>query len=193
MGISIFKQFNFLDILILILLFRICYIAVKTGLVIELFKLLGVIFAIYVASHYYAPISDVIRKRYLHQAVPLEFIDFLVFVLLALLVYLCFVLLRITFYRFMKMEATPKLSKYGGFVLGIVRGYFSIGLMIYLLMISSVSYLSSSVRHSYLGSKFSSVSAHTYNWMWNSVFSKISPQEKPNSVVNEVRDNFTKK
>lgn len=193
MGMSVVQRMNFLDIIILILLLRICYIAFKTGIVVEVFKLLGVIAAIYAASHYYTPISDFFRQRYLQQSIPLEFIDFLVFVSLVLLSYACFILLRITFYKFAKMEAVPNLNKYGGLVLGLVRWFFTAALVIYILMISSVSYLSSAVKHSYLGSRFSSVSAGTYNWMWNSVFSKFSPQEKPNTVVSEVRDNFIKK
>ncbi len=193
MVINVVQQFNFLDIIILIILFRICYIAVKTGLAIEFFKLLGVLFAIYIASHYYTYLSDIVQRWYISKAMPVEFVDFLIFVILAGAVYLCFVFLRSTFYRFMKMEAAPNLNRYGGLVLGLARGYFSIGLLIYVLMISSVSYLSSSVKHSYLGSRFSSVSAQTYNWIWNSIFSKFSPQEKSNAVVNEVKDNFTKK
>lgn len=193
MDISALQQFNFLDIVILIILFRICYIAVKTGLAIEFFKLLGVLFAIYIASHYYTSLSDVIQRRYIPQSLPLEFVDFVIFIILASAGYLGFVLLRSTFYRFMKMEAVPKLNKYGGLILGLARGYFTIGLLTYVLMISSVSYLSNSVKHSYLGSRVSSVSAQTYNWIWESIFSKFSPQEKSNSIVNEVRDNFTKK
>jgi len=193
MVVSAFQQFNFLDIVILIILFRICYVAVKTGLAVEFFKLLGIISAIYIASHYYTYISDVIRRWYASQAIPLEFVDFVIFIILAISGYLVFVLLRSTFYRFMKMEAAPELNKYGGLLLGLFRGYFTIGLIIYALMISSVSYLSGSVKHSYLGSRFSSVSAQTYNWIWNSIFSKFSPQEKPNSIVSEVRDNFIKK
>jgi hypothetical protein len=92
----------------------------------------------------------------------------------------------------MKMEAAPKLNKYGGLILGLARGYFTIGLIIYVLIISSVTYLSSSVKHSYLGSRASSISAQTYNWMWGSIFSKFSPQEKSNSVVLEVMDNFNR-
>ena len=194
MDMSAIQQLNFLDIVILILLFRICYVAVKTGLAIELFKLLGVLFAIYIASHYYTSLSDIVQSRYIPpKTVPLEFVDFITFVILALVCYLGFVLLRSTFYRFMKMEAAPKLNKYGGLILGLARGYFTIGLLVYVLMISSVSYFSSSVKHSYLGSRASSISAETYNWIWESIFSKFSPQEKPNSIVNEVRDNFAKK
>ncbi|MDD5505285.1 MAG: CvpA family protein [Candidatus Omnitrophica bacterium] len=193
MVMSTVLQFNFLDILILIILFRICYVALKTGLAIEFFKLLGVLSAIYIASHYYTFLSDIVQRWYVSQAIPIEFVDFIIFIILAVAVYLIFVLLRGAFYRFMKMEAAPELNKYGGLLLGLARGYFTIGLIIYVLMISSVSYLSNSVRHSYLGSRFTSVSAQAYNWSWSSIFSKFSPQEKPNTVVSEVRDNFIKK
>lgn len=193
MGIGILQKLNFLDIFILIALIRICYISVKTGIAIEFFKLLGVLSTIYIASHYYITISDFIRQRYLHQVMPLQFVDFLVFAILALLVYGCFIVLRVAFYRFMKAEAAPGLNRYGGLILGLVRWYFTIGLLVYMLIISSVSYLNSSAKHSYLGNRFSVVSAQTYEWMWENIFSKFFPKEKPNSVVNEVMGNFSKK
>jgi uncharacterized membrane protein required for colicin V production len=193
MDINAIKQFNFLDIVVLIILFRICYIAIKTGLAIELFKLLGVIFAVYIASHYYTALSDIIRRRYIPSNIPLEFLDFVIFIILGIVSYLGFVLLRSTFYRFMKMEAAPKLNRYGGLILGVARAYFTIGLLVYILLISSVSYLSTAVKYSYLGSRFSSVSAQTYNWIWENIFSKFSPQEKPNSIVNEAGSNSTRK
>jgi hypothetical protein len=124
---------------------------------------------------------------------PLAFADFIIFLLLVLLVYLLFVLLRIAFYRFLKMEAAPNLNRYGGILLGLIRWFFTTGLAVYILMISSVTYLGDSVKRSYLGSRFSSVSADTYSWLWGAVFSKFSPQEKMNPVVNEVKNSFSKK
>lgn len=193
MVMETFNKFNYLDIVILIILFRICYIAVKMGLAVEFFKLSGVLFSIYIASHYYTYFSDIIRQRFIPEGMPLEFLDFIIFIILASVGYLGFVLLRSTFSRFMKMETAPKINKYGGLIFGFVRGYFTVGLLIYILMISSVSYLSNSVKHSYLGSRVSSVSAQTYNWIWERILSKFSPQEKSNSVVNEVMDKFSKK
>ncbi len=192
MVVEAVKQFNYLDIIILIILFRICYIAVKSGIVAESFKLLGVISAIYIASHYYTLLSDVILKGYMSKIMPLEFADFIVYILLAGAAYFLFILLRSTFCRFIKTEAAPNFNKYGGIVVGLIRAYFTVGLVIYVLMISSVSYISGSVKHSYLGSKFSSVAPNTYGWLWGAVFSKFSPQEKINPVVNEVKESFNK-
>ncbi|MDD5561442.1 MAG: CvpA family protein [Candidatus Omnitrophica bacterium] len=185
-------QFNFLDVIILIILFRICYVAVKTGLVIELFKLLGILSAIFISSHYYTTLSHAFQLRYFPEKMPLGFIDFITFIILAVAGYMVFVLLRSTFYRFMKMEAVPNLNKYGGLILGLVRGYFTIGLLIFVLIVSNVGYFGSSVRHSCLGSRAVSVSAQTYSWIWEGVFSKFFPQQKFNPAVGKIRDNFIK-
>jgi len=192
MVISGFQQFNFLDIVIVILTFRICYVAVKVGLAAEFFKLLGVLFALYIASHYYTLLSDIIHQKFIHNEMPLKFMDFLIFIILANAGYLVFVILRSTLCRFMKMETAPNINTYGGLILGLVRAYFTVGLLVYALMISSVSYFSNSVKHSYLGSKAASISAQTYNWIWGNIFSKFAPQEKFNSVVSEAVYNLNK-
>ena len=187
MAMKMLGQFNFLDIIVLIILFRICYISVKMGLAVELFKLLGILFSIFIASQYYTALADFIHKRFITSGIPLDFIDFLIFLILASLAYVGFVLLRSAFCRFMKMEAAPKISRYGGLILGLARGYFTVGLLIYILMISRVDYLNNAVKYSYLGSRAASISAETYSWIWANIFSKFSPQEKFNSAVNEPR------
>ena len=53
MIVEIIKQFNWVDIFVIILSVRVLYIAVKNGLPVELFKLLGTIAAIYLSLHYY--------------------------------------------------------------------------------------------------------------------------------------------
>ncbi|MDD5408984.1 MAG: CvpA family protein [Candidatus Omnitrophica bacterium] len=190
---TVLRHFNFLDIIILIILFRICYIALKDGLAMELFKLLGVLSAIYISSHFYISLSRIIKLRYVPDNISLEFVNFVIFVLLACAGYIALALLRVTFCRFMKMEAAPKLNKYGGLILGLARGYFTVGLLIYVLMITNVSYLNSSIKHSALASRCVSVSSQTYNWIWESIFSKFFPQEKPDSVVRETSDNLVQK
>ena len=187
MLINIISQMNFLDILLLIIALRICYTAAKTGLAIEFFKLLGVLFATYVALHYYTSISDLIQRRFVpKELMPLEFFDFIVFFILAWAAYLGFVALRSIFYRFMSLEATPKLNKFGGLILGIGRAFLSVGLLVYMLTISSVSYLSNSVKHSYLGRKSVIISPVTYHWLWSSVVAKFSKHEKFNPIVSEI-------
>jgi uncharacterized membrane protein required for colicin V production len=187
------SQFNFLDFIILIVLFRICYIAAKMGLSVEIFKLLGVIFATFIALHYYTTISDLIQRRLFPKAMPLEFIDFIVFLLLIIAVYLGFVALRSILFRFVQLNAIPKINQFAGLILGIGRGFLVIGLLSFALVISSVTYLSSAVKHSYLGSRAFAISPQTYNWLWSNIFSKFSPREKFNPTVIEVKEEFNRK
>ncbi len=193
MTIDVFKQFNFLDIIILIILFRICYVAVKSGLAVEIFKLLGVLSAIYLSLHYYTGISDLISKRYLLDNKLLEFITFAAFLILCISGYLIFFFLRCIFYRFMKMEAAPEVNKFGSLFLGLARTYLTIGLISYILVLSGLPYFSRSVKHSYLGSRAFAVCPQAYTWLWGNIFSKLSSADKANPAVGETRDNFQNK
>ncbi|MFA5092950.1 MAG: CvpA family protein [Candidatus Omnitrophota bacterium] len=191
--IDAIMKFNFLDILIILLAMRICYKAFQMGLAVELFKLLGTIFAVYIALHYYTILSDMLGKMFMPKEMPLEFLDFLIFIILAVGGYLGFVALRSIFYRFMKLEALPQLNQFGGLVLGIIRLFFTVGLLTYILMISSVKYLNEAVKYSVLGSKSVTISTNAYTWLWNNVTSKFSPNEKFNPTVEEVSKRFKAK
>jgi len=190
---NFFVQSNFIDIIIIVIALRICYIAAQMGFAIELFKLAGVLFSTYIAFHYYTGLSDAIVRFFFSKKVPLEFIDFLVFLILTTAAYLGSIVLRSIFYRFMRLEAAPTINRIGGIALGIIRAYFLIGLFIFILTISSVNYLSSSVKHSYLGSRAFSISPRAYQWIFNSFVSKFSTKEKLNPTINEVSARFNRK
>jgi len=191
--INAITQFNFLDVIIIIISARICYIAFKMGLAVEFFKLSGVILVTYISLHYYTGLSDIIQRRFIPKGVSLEFMDFLVFIILAAGGYLAFVFSRSIFYRYMRLEAAPKISQFGGLILGAARLFFTIGLLIYILMISSLKYLNESVKYSYLGSRSVLISTNTYGWLWDSIISKFSPKEKFNPAVTEALDRFNRK
>jgi len=190
---GILAKFNFLDFIILIVLIRICYIAAKTGLSVEIFKLSGVLLSTYTALHYYTAFSDLIQKRFLPKVMPLEFVDFLVFVLLIAVVYLCFVVLRSLLFRFIQLNAIPRINQIAGLILGICRSFLVVGLISFSLAISSVTYLSGLTKHSYLGSRALSIAPGAYNWLWISIFSKFSADEKFNSTVVDTVNKFDRK
>jgi uncharacterized membrane protein required for colicin V production len=193
MLLNIISQLNWVDLVIIILLFRIGYIAIKNGLSVEIFKLLGTILAIYASLHYYTITSDYVRSLINKEEVPLEFLDFLSFSVLAILSYLAFVLLRSIFYRFIKMEAVPRLNKWGGFVLGLGRAFLLVGLVVFALVISSVTYLRNSAAGSYSGRRLFNVAPSAYSWLWNSIASKFMSGEKFNKAIAEVQENFAQK
>ncbi len=186
------RQFNWFDILIVILLIRICYVSVKNGFPIELFKFLGTIFAIYMALHYYTILSDVIQERYSIEKMPLEFLDFVIFLALAVITYMFFVIVRSVFYRLIRMEAAKSLDKWGGLLLGVFRGFLVAGLIAFMLAISSVDYFKRSIKNSYSAGKLFNIAPDTYTWLWNNVASKFMTGEKLNKTILEVQGDFYK-
>ena len=187
MLLDILKKFNWIDFLVIIILFRTCSIAFKNGLVIEFFKTLGTVSAIYLSLHYYTRLSDFLIKRFGLSSIPLMFFDFILFMFLVILTYLIFVGLREVFSKFIQMEAVPQLNQWGGFILGLTRGFFLVGLVVFALVISNTSYLEKSVSDSYLGKRLIEVAPTTYSALWNGFFSKFMTKESFNDAVLEAK------
>ena len=192
MLLNILRQFNWVDIFVIIILIRTCYIATKNGFAVELFKISGTILAIYLSFHYYSNLADVIKQRFIGEKIPLEFLDFLCFGFLAILGYIILVLFRQTFSRFIKMEAVPQLDKWGGFFIGLIRGILLSSLVIFALLISSFAYFRNSANDAYLGGRIFKIAPATYGKIWFSFASKFMPQEKFNLTIQEVGQDLTK-
>src|SRR3989338_5766022 len=119
MELGIIKQVNWLDILILIILIRASYVAIKTGFPLELFKILGVTLATCLSLHYYSGVSAFISASLGFKNIPTALLNLLSFILLAGAALLAAFVLRKLIFRFVKMEAVSGLNKWGGFFLGI--------------------------------------------------------------------------
>ncbi|MFA6216097.1 MAG: CvpA family protein [Candidatus Omnitrophota bacterium] len=182
------RQFNWVDIVFVLILLRFCYIGLKNGFPSELFKFLGTMFSIYISLHYYAIVSDFLAARINLKILPKEFLDCIIFVLLASASYLVFVVLRETFGRYLKMEAVPQLNKWGGCVVSFIRAFFLTSLVSFALLISSVAYLKNSVVNSYSGKPLYTMASSTYRWFWDGVMSKFMTHEKFNETVLEVQE-----
>ena len=188
------KKFNWVDIFIIILFLRICYIAFQSGFLSEFFKLLGTISAIYLSLHYYTGLSDTLLKNsiFLKDKMPLKFMDFLCFVILVLVGYLIFVLLRVGLLKIMKMEAVPLLHKWGGLCLGVVRAMLLTGLIVFMLAISTVGYFKRSVKDSFMGKDFFEMPVTTYSFLWDTLASKFMMAEKFNKNISEARSGLNR-
>lgn len=181
------KQFNWLDIVVVILLLRICYVGIKSGFLVELFKILGTIFSIYLSFHYFPGLSYFINSHIPSNFMPAEFLDFICFVLLATIGYLVFVILRHIILHFIKMEAIPKLSRWGGFILAAGRAFLYTSLIIFMLVISTIAVLKRSVVISYSGKYLFSIAPAVYSGLWDGFASKFATNEKVNQDVLDMR------
>ncbi|MBN2830754.1 MAG: CvpA family protein [Candidatus Omnitrophica bacterium] len=191
---NVLKNFNWLDICILIIIFRVLYIAIKNGFTAELFKFFGIICAIYLSMHYYTAITDFIRGKIpVEEKMPLEFLDFLIFLILALTGNFLFVLLRNAVNNLIKIEAVSTLNKWGGLFLGALRSVLLASIIVFALTISSIPYFKQSVKRSYIGPRIISVGVDTYSWLWNSIFSRFLASERVNRIVLEVKEGVISK
>lgn len=183
-------KLKWFDFFIIILLLRTCYIAVKCGIIIEIFKTLGLILAIFLSLHFYTAVSESLNARFSMSAIPLEFLDFLVFVILAICGYFAFLILRMTFSRLVKTEAVSLFNKWGGLTLGILRGILLIGFVTYALVISSVIYLKTSVNNSYFGKTTLGIAPSVYRGLWEVIVSKFSAKDSYNQYVDETENSL---
>ncbi len=194
MLLNILNQINWVDIFVLILGVRICYVAVKSGFPVELFKFIGTVTAVYLSLHYYVALSGYIEGWLsMGNRLPQDFLQFIVFLSLAAAGYYAFMVLRSIFYRFLKMEAVSTLNKWGSLILGLARAVVLVSLIMFTFVISSVSYFNNSVKASYTGKRFFMVAPDTYSWLWNNFVSKFAAGEKYNETVTLTSEEFLTK
>ncbi|MFH1198637.1 MAG: CvpA family protein [Candidatus Omnitrophota bacterium] len=187
--VDIIKQFNWLDIVVIVLFLRVIFVAIKGTLFAELFKTLGTICAIYIGLQYYTALSDFIRGSIPLESLPMEldFLDFISCSLLSIASYLVFVILRAAARRIFHMEPIPDIDKWGSIILGFIRSFLFISLVIFLLACSTVSYIKRGIAVSYTGKYLLNIAPSVYKGIWSNVTSKLMPQEKFNDTVLEAQ------
>ncbi|MDD4980531.1 MAG: CvpA family protein [Candidatus Omnitrophica bacterium] len=190
MLLSTLKQFNWLDIFVLILLLRIGYVAMRSEFFLELFKFLGTILAIFLSLHYYIIFSDYIGSHIGVNNIPLEYLTSVISIVLGFLGYFIFVVLRKVFYRFMKMEAVPNLNKWGAVILGLSRGALAASLMIFIMVTSPFGYLKDSVSHAYSGKYIFKIAPAVYGSLWDGIASKFISRDKFNKAILDAPKNL---
>lgn len=185
---NILKQINWLDICILSLIARIIYISLKTGFSVEVFKLLGTVTGVYLSLHYYLSFSNLIIKYVHAEDAPEPVIYFATIIILASIGYLFFVSLRCLVYRYIKMEVISNFDKWGGLVLGIGRAVLLSSLVIFIVVLTNIGYLKSSVKDAYSQKYLFKAAPETYTWIWKNIFSKFTGTGEYNRDVSRIEE-----
>ncbi len=137
-------KFNWVDIFFVILLFRICYVGFKNGLLPEFFRLLGLFLAFVLSFNSYILISDFLAK---HAKLTGLKADVTAFLFIFLIIILIFKLLAILADKILGVSENVSLSnKIVGLVLGLTRGILLIGLIYILFIHSPVNYFNKSAK-----------------------------------------------
>jgi hypothetical protein len=174
---EIFRYFNWVDLFISSVLIRVLYIGFKNGFVVEFFKILTTLFAIFITLHYYSGLS---RFLYPHLQFLGDILDFFVFGFLWLLVIIIFKLVRDGLMLILRIEANAALEKWGGLLLAVVRGALVCSLFFLLLNCWGGEYMDRNLKGSFIRPHIGHLALDVYRWSYGAMINKLFPEEKLN-------------
>ena len=173
---------NWADFLIIGLIARMCFIGIKTGIGIELFKLLNLWLVTVISFHVYTtPLSDYLNQRL--PALPLDAGDVFVFVVLVTVVTLVMRIIRESFFLLVKIEAHNALDRWGGLLIGFLRGFWISSIALFIMTISTVQYLETSAKSSLFGHKLIVMAPNIYKSSFEGLISKFLVNGQLNEEV----------
>jgi len=140
---EVFHRFNWVDILVVILLFRTSYIGARTGLSEEIFRIIGILLGLFFSIKYYSALGTLLNTN---VSLPQELVDGLTFFILILLCILTMKLVSLGLTKIVKLAFAETIDKWGGFVVGLFRGAMILSLLFMLFGIANVDYLVKSVE-----------------------------------------------
>ncbi|MDD4878995.1 MAG: CvpA family protein [Candidatus Omnitrophica bacterium] len=140
---EVFQRINWVDALIVILLFRTSYIGARNGLSEEIFRIIGVLTGLFFSIKFYSLIGSRINSTI---SLPQEYVDGATFLILILLSMLSLKLVALGLTKIVKLTFSDQISKWGGFIVGLFRGAVLLSLLFMLFGIIRVDYLVKSVE-----------------------------------------------
>jgi len=154
-------KFNWVDVVFLTLLIRICYVAFKQGFLPELLKSLGLLIAYFVSVNYYIILNDFITS---HTNWPNTNSDILSFCILFFGILIIFKVLAIVIHLFYGKGEISFVSRVIAVFLGFAKGLLLAGLLYTLIVNSPFGYLRRSAEEkSFSGRYLKDIAPITYS------------------------------
>lgn len=136
-------RLNWVDVVALIIMLRISYVAFEDGLSHEIFPLVGTTAALVLGLHYYAEIST-----YIIQIVRMkpELADFIGFFLIIVAMAFTLKLLRAVIDKIISIEWHPFLERVGGLSFGIIKASLITSIVLIMFALLPLPYFQRSIR-----------------------------------------------
>lgn len=158
---EIIRRINWVDLLVIILIIRISYVAFQEGLSHEIFPAIGSIVIIVLCLHYYERIGAFVSRNLFNM--PADLSNFLSFLVLAIIIGLIFKLLKALLDKIIKVEWHPFIERIGGLAVGLMRASIFASLILMIIALMPLSYLQWSIRdRSLIGMHFLRVGPSIY-------------------------------
>ncbi len=180
---EILSQLTWIDFLIICFVVRSIYIGVAKGLYTEGFKLLGIIFSVFIAYHYFARFGQTL-EGFLHF--PEKATQVVAFLLLWGLTVLVVKLIRDGWSLVLKLEEPSTLSRIIGAGLGALRGCLVCGLMCACLFLTGNRFIRQNVKDSFTGVFLLDFSLETYKASFRNVVGKVYSKETLNEKALQI-------
>ena len=164
-------KFNWIDLIALLILIRIIYIAVSRGFVIEFFKTLGSLGSLFFSFQFYENLGEFFLK-YFHFLG--EFSKLVSFLLIYGVGWLVIKYIRVILIFLFKVEAHSLIERWFSLFLGIFRASLLISITFFLLHLLNIEYLNKSLESSFSFYLLKNLAPKTYVFLGNSV-EKIAP------------------
>ncbi len=177
---ELINKINWLDVLVFLLFIRTLAIGIKRGLIVEFFKLLGVLTAIVISLHYFSRLGAFLNSK---SPLPLEFADFISLLFISFLTILLFKFIRDGITVLVKTEVNPAADKWLGFILSILRSFALSSLVLIIIFSTNVAYLKASVKGSFSQGYILNIAPRFYSGCFESLIAKFFPNEQLNTAI----------
>jgi uncharacterized membrane protein required for colicin V production len=182
MFMNFINSFNWVDLLIAVILLRVVFIGIQTGIVVELFKLLGVLLTAFVCLHYYSYVGIFLQRI---TKAPAGLMTPIAFVLLWAVMFLVCWLIREGLLIVFTIEAQSLVDKWGGAFLGLGRFFVVASMVIFLFLSTGDKYFEKMVVRSFSQKYVLPVAPGFYSGVCDGFLIKVFPGEKMNVAVGE--------
>lgn len=181
------RRLNWVDIVVLSVAVRICYIAASRGLLTELLKVLGALAAVYFSLHYYVVLNNTLQGKTGIGSIERDFFEVVCYMFLAAAAYALVAAVRRVFVKPAKEQEEPFFARLGGLAIGLVRAALLSSLILYGMVIAGVDYFKKSIDDSRLGKTVIKTAPDVYNFFWQNLTAKVAPEQKYNTAVSDVQ------
>lgn len=170
---DILTKINWVDILIVIIMARMSYIALQDGLSHEIFPLIGAVLTAAVSMRYYHELALSIQGM---AGISLQILEVSVFIVLVIAIGLIFKLARFLVDALLKVTWHPFVEKFGGLIFGFLRASVVVSILLMIMSLTPLPYLHYSIKDkSLLGPYFLNIAPEISNktaWVFPAIIKK---------------------
>jgi len=161
---ELLSRFNWVDVIVIIIMLRVTYVAFEDGLSHEIFPLVGIVGTLIVCLRYYNPFGVFISRNI--PGMPKDASLAASFILLVVVVGFAIKLIRRLVDAVIKVTWHPFIEKFGGAIVGFLRAACIASTILIVIALLPFSYLQRSIKErSVTGAYFLSIGPAIYGFV----------------------------